>query len=102
MQLKNAELRQILNPSPDLSVGCDSTIHSCGSFGTTIGSGFSGSLWDSHVLLAACERRGSAWEVDGHGLFTRALLEILDKNPVNELTYRSLMDRLLTSLKKHQ
>ncbi|KAK0500063.1 caspase domain-containing protein [Armillaria luteobubalina] len=92
--LQNAKSRRILSP-PKLSANCDSTMVSRGSSGVKITSGFSGSLWDSHVLLAACNRRQSAWEVDGHGIFTRALLKIMGKTPVNELTYRSLIHRLV-------
>ncbi|KAK0469386.1 caspase domain-containing protein [Desarmillaria tabescens] len=92
--VQNAKSRRILNP-PKLSADCDSTMVSRGSSGVKITSGFSGSLWDSHVLLAACNRRQSAWEVDGQGIFTRALLKIMGKNPVNELTYRSLIHRLV-------
>ncbi|PBL03063.1 hypothetical protein ARMGADRAFT_1069627 [Armillaria gallica] len=99
IQPKNAKARRIINPPP-LSVGCDSIIYSRASSGTTIASGFSGSLWGSHVLLAACQRHESAWEADGQGIFTRALLETLYKNPVNDLTYGSLMDRLVKSLEK--
>ncbi|PBL03172.1 hypothetical protein ARMGADRAFT_1069725 [Armillaria gallica] len=92
--IQNAKSRRILNP-PKLSANCDSTMVSRGSSGVKITSGFSGSLWDSHVLLAACDRRQSAWEVDGHGIFTRALLKIMGKNAINELTYRSLIHRLV-------
>ncbi|KAK0205134.1 caspase domain-containing protein [Desarmillaria ectypa] len=92
--VQNAKSRRILNP-PKLSANCDSTTVSRGSSGVKITSGFSGSLWDSHVLLAACNRRQSAWEVDGQGIFTRALLRIMRKNPIDELTYRSLIHRLV-------
>ncbi|KAK0451584.1 hypothetical protein EV421DRAFT_1044539 [Armillaria borealis] len=92
--IPNARSRRILNP-PRLSASGDSTMLSRGSSGVKVTSGFSGSLWDSHVLLAACNRRQSAWEVDGQGLFTRALLKIMRKNPINGLTYRSLMHRLV-------
>ncbi|KAK0194153.1 hypothetical protein F5146DRAFT_1183776, partial [Armillaria mellea] len=92
--IQNAKSRRILHP-PKLSANCDSTTVSRGSSGVKITSGFSGSLWDSHVLLAACNRRQSAWEVDGHGIFTRALLKIMEKSTINELTYRSLVHRLV-------
>ncbi|KAK0469283.1 caspase domain-containing protein [Desarmillaria tabescens] len=92
--IPNARPRRILNP-PKLSASCDSTTLCRGSSGVKVMSGFSGSLWDSHVLLAACNRRQSAWEVDGHGIFTRELLKIMGKNPINELTYRSLIHRLI-------
>ncbi|KAK0194259.1 caspase domain-containing protein [Armillaria mellea] len=92
--ISNARSRRILNP-PKLSASCDSTMLSRGSSGVKVTSGFSGSLWDSHVLLAACNRRQSAWEVDGQGIFTKALLKIMRKSPISELTYRSLMHRLV-------
>ncbi|PBL03060.1 hypothetical protein ARMGADRAFT_1003870 [Armillaria gallica] len=90
----NAKPRRIIDP-PDLCAGCDDAMHSRGSSVETITSGFSGSLWDSHTLLAACNRRELAWEVNGQGIFTSALLEIMGKNPINELTYRSLMHRVV-------
>ncbi|KAK0219794.1 caspase domain-containing protein [Armillaria nabsnona] len=55
---------------------------------------FSGSLWDSHVLLAACSRHQYAWEVHEEGLFTTALLKVLEEDTAHELTYQSLMHRL--------
>ncbi len=73
-------------------------MHSRGLSGATIASGFSGALWDSHVLLTACNRRQSAWEVDGEGIFTRALLKVMEETPINELTCRSLVHRLVMPL----
>ncbi|PBK76176.1 hypothetical protein ARMSODRAFT_1080291 [Armillaria solidipes] len=57
--------------------------------------GHSGSLWDSHVLLAACRRSQTAWEKNGSGIFTEALLKGMRCEPlVGVLTYASLMRRL--------
>jgi len=43
-------------------------------------------------LLAACRRDESAWEsVDGRGLFTRALLEVLSGITLNSLDYVTLI-----------
>ena len=33
-----------------------------------------------HLLLAACDRTERAWEVSGSGVFTKSVLEILEKN----------------------
>ncbi len=79
--VQKAKSRQIFN-APKFSVSCDHTIHSRGS---------SGALWDSHDLLAACNRRPKpAWGEDGDGIFTRALLKVIGKTPISELAYRSL------------
>ncbi|PBL03058.1 hypothetical protein ARMGADRAFT_1069624 [Armillaria gallica] len=90
----NVTPRRTPNP-PELSAKSDPTAMFLGSSGKKITSGFSGSLWDSHVLLAACNRHEMAWEEYGQGFFTQALLETMEKNPVSELTYRSLMHRLV-------
>ncbi len=53
------------------------------------------SRWDSHVLLAACKRTQSAWEIEKSGVFTEALLKGLRCAPsVGVLTYASLMQHL--------
>ncbi|KAK0223712.1 hypothetical protein IW262DRAFT_1458748 [Armillaria fumosa] len=74
---------------------CDSTMPSRGSAGVKVKSGSSGSLWDPHALLAACNHRQSAREVDGQGIFTKALLKIMRKKPISELMYQSLIHRLV-------
>ncbi|KAG6810947.1 hypothetical protein H0H93_014659, partial [Arthromyces matolae] len=45
----------------------------------------------SHILLAACAPDENAHEDQGHGLFTRAFLDIVRKNDIRELTYSSLI-----------
>ncbi len=90
--------RQILGPQI-ISPECDSDIHSRKettrkSDEAPNGSGFSGSLWDSHILLAACSRHESAWEVQSAGVFTKELLRVMRGRSLTELTYRSLMDNL--------
>ncbi|PBK76068.1 hypothetical protein ARMSODRAFT_950445 [Armillaria solidipes] len=94
LQHPDAQLRsrRILHP-PQISPKCDSTISSRRSRGIT--SGFSGSSWDSHIVLAACSRHQSAWEEDGQGIFTRALLKVMRRTPSRGITYKSLMHRLV-------
>ncbi|KAK0498876.1 caspase domain-containing protein [Armillaria luteobubalina] len=88
--------RQILSSIPiEISLDCDSAIYSrqeISASGEAITkSGFSGSLWYSHVLLAACSRREFALEEYQEGVFTRALLNVLNNNDLKKLTYRSLI-----------
>ncbi|KAK0451478.1 caspase domain-containing protein [Armillaria borealis] len=94
LQHPDAQLRsrRILHP-PQISPKCDSTISSRRSRGIT--SGFSGSSWDSHIVLAACSRHQFAWEEDGQGIFTRALLKVMRRTPSRRITYKSLMHRLV-------
>ncbi|KAK0194157.1 caspase domain-containing protein [Armillaria mellea] len=84
--------RRILHP-PQISPKCDSAIFSRRSRG--IISSFSSSSWDSHIVLAACSRHQPAWEEDGQGIFTRALLKVMRRTPSRGLTYKSLMHRLV-------
>ncbi|PBK81397.1 hypothetical protein ARMGADRAFT_1068548 [Armillaria gallica] len=97
--------RQIPSSGPiEISPDCDLAIYSreiCKSHsGEAIPkSGFSGSLWYSHVLLAACSRRESAIEEYQEGVFTRALLKVLEENNIKELTYQSLMQHVVGALK---
>ncbi|KAK0205135.1 caspase domain-containing protein [Desarmillaria ectypa] len=96
MQRPDARLRsrQILHP-PQVSPNYDSTISSRRSRGLSVTSGFSGSPWDSHIVLAACSRHQSAFEEDGQGIFTRALLKVMRRTPSRGLTYKSLIHRLV-------
>lgn len=48
----------------------------------------------SHVLLAACRESEVAFETDGHGAFTRALLDTLRTIPTDTVTYQDLIRRL--------
>ncbi len=90
----NTRSRQLFKP-PKISPDCDSTIRSFvpTSQVVPVASGFSGTPWDSHILLAACSRLQTAKEVDGKGLFTQALLKVMRERNVarGELTYKSLM-----------
>jgi hypothetical protein len=56
--------------------------------------GFGGKFQDSHVLLAACGRERFAFENEGRGLFTTALLSTFASINLRTTTYTSLMDRL--------
>ncbi|KAK0451477.1 caspase domain-containing protein [Armillaria borealis] len=92
--------RQLLDTQV-ISARCDSDIYTRRSndsyhksSGEKDNSGFSGALWDSHILLAACGRNQYAWEENERGLFTDALLEGMEKTPISQLTYRSLMYNL--------
>ncbi|PBK84033.1 hypothetical protein ARMGADRAFT_1088731 [Armillaria gallica] len=86
-----------------ISAECDSNIISpdCwrsmregySSAGSEVHEGFCTS-WDSHVLLAACSRGQSAMEKNNEGCFTSALLKVMKKVPIADLTYKSLIDRL--------
>jgi len=49
--------------------------------------------YKSHMLLAACGVREHAIEVDGRGVFTKALLETLSRT-THPITYRELMHEL--------
>ncbi|KAF9440358.1 hypothetical protein P691DRAFT_767870 [Macrolepiota fuliginosa MF-IS2] len=89
--------RQITNP-PSLRPDYDANITgalSRSAGGATAGV-FSGKNMSSHVLLAACGREQSAYEhpKQPNGVFTHALMEVLNKSRVEELTYTSLMHRL--------
>ncbi|KIJ53196.1 hypothetical protein M422DRAFT_25663 [Sphaerobolus stellatus SS14] len=46
---------------------------------------------ESHVLLAACGKDQGAREMNGHGVFTTAILHSLAVNPIQSLSYRSLL-----------
>ncbi|PBK63211.1 hypothetical protein ARMSODRAFT_1007875 [Armillaria solidipes] len=96
--------RRISSSLIKISPDCDSAIYSreirkSRSAEAITKSGFSGSLWYSHVLLAACGRRESAMEEYKEGVFTRALLNVLEENNLKELTYQSLMQYVVSMLK---
>ncbi|KAG9121488.1 hypothetical protein FRC07_002546, partial [Ceratobasidium sp. 392] len=48
----------------------------------------------SHVLLAACMATEVAWEREGRGEFTSAILSILKNTAVDKMTYTELKDSL--------
>ncbi|KAK0500061.1 caspase domain-containing protein [Armillaria luteobubalina] len=101
----NTRSRQLFKPPP-ISPDCDSNIWSIvpASQVVAVTSGFSGTPWDSHILLAACSRLQTAKEVDGKGLFTHALLKVMRERHAaqGELTYQSLMHCLDMPLLVHQ
>lgn len=69
----------------DLSPNCDADLH-------LRGTPHFGPLWDSAVILAACNGSQGAWEKNGTGIFTEALLKGMRCEPsVGALTYASLM-----------
>ncbi|KAK0486536.1 hypothetical protein IW261DRAFT_1455946 [Armillaria novae-zelandiae] len=48
----------------------------------------------SHVLLSACQAGQRAREEDRRGVFTSALLEVLQEHAVNKLTYTDVINNL--------
>ena len=48
----------------------------------------------SHVLLSACGSSGQAWESNGRGDFTVALLNLLEKSKIDDLRYRDIIMRI--------
>ncbi|KAK0480715.1 caspase domain-containing protein [Armillaria novae-zelandiae] len=94
----DAKAREIDDEKITISAGCDSSIYSGRPSGSRKSSqstnitNFGGSLWGSHILLAACGRNQKAWEKQKKGLFTRALLQAVRETGAY-LTYRSLMLR---------
>jgi hypothetical protein len=45
----------------------------------------------SHVLLSACGSHGKAWEENGRGAFTDALIDTMRKYGVDKITYQNLI-----------
>ncbi|KAJ2925322.1 hypothetical protein H1R20_g11779, partial [Candolleomyces eurysporus] len=95
--------RAILNPpplsgkaDPHVAIPEELTKHdeSTSTRGMRPSPGFGGKFQDSHVLLAACGREQLAYEKDGRGMFTTALLSTLEGIKLQTTTYASLMDRL--------
>jgi hypothetical protein len=48
----------------------------------------------SHVLLAACGAKEIAYEDQGNGVFTAALLRLLSAVGAHNVTYANLLQRL--------
>lgn len=48
----------------------------------------------SHVLLAACSENELAYEHEGRGQFTDAVLSTLNACAVNDLTYADVIERI--------
>ena len=48
----------------------------------------------SHILLSACSSSGQAWESKGRGLFTVALLDLLEDSQIDKLRYRDIVMRM--------
>ena len=63
-------------------------------------SGFAKYGLSSHVLLAACREGEKAREENRRGKFTGALLHVLRQVETHKLTYKDLMQRIITSLKE--
>ncbi|KAF8884096.1 hypothetical protein CPB85DRAFT_391679 [Mucidula mucida] len=86
--------RSIDNPPP-LSDSFDLDIDYSQNRGAHVAQGFSGTGRDSHIILAACSRNQFAYEKQGHGLFTTAVLGALSQPASEQLTYASLIHRLV-------
>jgi hypothetical protein len=88
-------VRQIYDPPP-LPAECDVNIWKHVPRHSKVASPFADQDRGSHVLLAACGRDEPAVEVTKagvppQGLFTRALLKILNNTKISHLSYTSLM-----------
>ncbi|KAI9567999.1 caspase domain-containing protein [Boletus coccyginus] len=59
-----------------------------------INPGFASHGLQSHVLLAACGENELAYEYDGHGQFTTALLETLKTWAIDDLTYNEVLEHI--------
>ncbi|QRW14169.1 ICE-like protease (caspase) p20 domain protein [Ceratobasidium sp. AG-Ba] len=88
---------------PPLSSNVDKDICESDSGGraSIIPAGFAHKSLRSHVVLAACEASEKAWEEDGHGNFTRAILSVLEAAMTNQLTYVELMQSLGEIKRQH-
>jgi hypothetical protein len=95
-QFNDLTARVIANPPP-VPATCDDTIWSntAPARSASASINFLGQNSESHVLLAGCRRDELSWETeDGHGLFTRALLEVLTGISPNSLDYATLVRKL--------
>jgi hypothetical protein len=61
---------------------------------TAIPPGFLQSGLRSHVLLAACGAKEKAKEEQGRGVFTRAILDVLNTVSADTVTYTELLRRM--------
>jgi hypothetical protein len=48
----------------------------------------------SHILLTACGSSAAAWESNGRGVFTVALLELLNDSRIDKLRYCDIIMRM--------
>ena len=58
-----------------------------------ISTGFAQRGVRSHVLMAACDAKEKAWETDGRGVFTTALLETVIAIGAGNVTYTGIIER---------
>jgi hypothetical protein len=59
--------------------------------GVAIGHSFLHQGMRSHILLAACGAKERAYEAQGKGVFTTALLKLLYEDDAQTLTYANLL-----------
>ncbi|KAH6917593.1 caspase domain-containing protein [Coprinopsis sp. MPI-PUGE-AT-0042] len=62
--------------------------------GTFVAPGYEMAGLRSHVLLAACKQDQQAIERGGRGVFTSALVKLLEKDGIDKLTYQDVIARL--------
>ena len=86
---ESGNIRQMSNPSPLNEDIVPDLFRDCGFVPESAGLDS-----ESHVLLAACGKGQKAMEKDGHGLFTTAILRSLSKYPIQNFSYRSLLQSL--------
>lgn len=55
----------------------------------------------SHVLLAACGEKELAYEYEGRGQFTTALLETLKSCAIDDITYTEILERIHLNKYEH-
>ena len=86
----------MITDPPPMPANCDDAIWSkmTPSRAASVSVGFLGQDRESHVLLAACSRNELAWELDGRGLFTKALLKVLTEVGSKKLDYATLIRKL--------
>ena len=80
-------VRQMMNPAPLLQEKLR---------GGDVVPNSSDTNHESHVLMSACGKGQSAQECPHlkHGLFTSALLRLLEKTPIQTLTYKDMLSSL--------
>lgn len=88
-------IRRISNPPP-FKNSTDKELWEHGTRGGGSADGFSGKFHASHVLLAACGRDQFAREhpLTKQGFFTYSLMQVLNGNDINTLTYTSLIHKM--------
>lgn len=85
------------NDLPPLPLSVDTDLfplNSSAHAASMVRAGFSNRALRSHVFLAACGENEVAWEREGRGVFTNALLETLRQFGPDGMTYAGLVQKL--------